>query len=206
MNLTIYLEMLRSKKAWQLTKYCWISKKERTKGKNLMAQRNRNTVGVDVEGALIIRDKIADKGWTLRHLSDFTQLSLSTINRFLRGKFVEWSNFKEILKVLELELEDKYITKKIDTLNSPRRTNGKVTRPTLQLGIFMSGTFTEDKRPQIERTLRHLQKLLIGCKINLRDDQGVVTVSGDFSEDKRLHIEATISELEDLFTSIEVTW
>ncbi|NER95058.1 MAG: hypothetical protein F6J86_14680 [Symploca sp. SIO1B1] len=179
---------------------------ELMKNMGVKSKRNRNTVAVSEEGLSIIRGGIATRGWNQSHVADFADISLSTIKRLLRGDFVDRSSLEECLKALELKLDEEYIVKKIDTLEARQRTDDKVAISTIQPGIFMSGTFTEDKRLQIERVLRHLQKLLIGSQINLRDDQGVVTVSGEFSEDKRLHIEATILELKNLFTSIEVTW
>ncbi|MCP6761964.1 MAG: hypothetical protein NHB32_25165 [Fischerella sp. CENA71] len=74
-----------------------------------------------------------------------------------------------------------------------------------QGGIFMTATFTEDKRLEVEIVIEHLRKLLIGGKVKFHDDKGVVRVSGNFSEDKKLHIEATLDELGERCTSLELT-
>jgi transcriptional regulator with XRE-family HTH domain len=173
-----------------------------------MQTRNRNTVALSNEGRSIVEAARAKKGWTQLCWSDFASVSVTTVKRLLRGKFVDRDSFDTLLSVLEVTIQDDHIIKKIELHKTILLAAEEVEPSTsaLQPGVFMTGTFTKDKRPQIERALRHLQRLLIGCKVNFRDEQGVVTVSGEFSEQKRVHIEATISELEELFTSLEVTW
>lgn len=70
----------------------------------------------------------------------------------------------------------------------------------------MTATFTEAKRPQIERAMRHLQELLIDGEVTYSENRDSVTVSGDFSEKNREHIKMTIAQLERLFASCKVTW
>lgn len=170
-------------------------------------KRNRNTYKLSEKGLSIVRQALKRKGLTQWGWAYRAELSTSTAKRLLYGEAIDPSNFYALLQSLELDVKEDYIAKKIEptkTLVLPTR--GEITTSKSQNGVFMTGTFTEDKRFYIERMLRHLQSLLIGGKVKFKEDKGVVTVSGNFSEENKIHIEETIEELEEHFSTLKVTW
>ncbi|MBG1268113.1 hypothetical protein [Nostoc sp. WHI] len=183
----------------------------------LKQKRNRQSRALSIQGQENVRLALQSSGltyigWSMRCN---TYISESTIKRFIAGIPVSTSYFNELLTALNLTIEDSYIVPKINSIGSSQLAIGlnisqlaieKNTISSFQGGMFMTATFTEDKRSEIERIIRHLQSFLIGSKIKFHDDKGVVRVSGNFSEYEKLHIDATIDELEELCTSLKVTW
>ena len=186
-----------------------------------MVKRNRGTIALSIEGMEIVKTAVYGRGWTQERLAEMAYTSVSTVKRLIKGSPVEPSSLYSLLNALDLEVQDSYIIqpKKVQfhTLahipSQPENIQHllqplEISSPQHRPGIFMTAIFTEDKRPQIIRGMRHLEKLLINGKITFSSDRetGAVTVSGDFCEKNRKHIEMTIAELERLFTKCEITW
>lgn len=177
-------------------------------------QRNRNTIALSEDAILVVRDAVGRQGWSQEHWSYMANTSISTTKRLIAGKAVEPACFFSLLNSLRLEVREDYIVRKKNSVQPPLLAPTPE-EPLFQLenpltnsqpGFLMTGIFTEDKRPQIERTLRHLQNLLLDAEIIFGEDEGSVVVTGHFSEDNESHIKMTISYLEKLLTSCKVTW
>jgi hypothetical protein len=171
-----------------------------------MTKRNRGTMALSVEGVQIVRTAVYQQGWTQRLWAEKGYTSVSTVKRLLNGNSVEAHCFYSLLQALDLEVQDSYICKQTGSVQSLLLSPREILSSQHQPGVFMTATFTEDKRPQIERAMRHLQELLIDGEVVFSENRGAVTVSGDFCENSREHIRMTIAQLERLFTSCRVTW
>ncbi len=185
-----------------------------------MGKRNRGTMALSVEGLEIVKTAVHQERLTQNEWADKAYTSVSTVKRLIKGSPVEPSSLCSLLKALGLKVENSYILKQPEKVQPLPLTytceQTENIQPLLQLpeilslqyqpGVFMTATFTEDKRSQIERGIRHLEKLLIDGKITFSENRGAVTVSGDFCEENREHIEMTIAELEKFFTSRKITW
>ncbi|MBN3961761.1 hypothetical protein [Nostoc sp. NMS8] len=178
-------------------------------------KRNRNTIALSKDGITVVRNAVNRKGWTQEILSGMAATSISTIKRLLAGKAVEQACLLSLLRSLSLELQEDYIVRKTNSVHSLLLTTVTPEELLFQLDnafnnsqsrFLMTGRFTEDKRPQIELALRHLQSLLLDTEIIFGEDNGSVVVTGNFSEENEAHIKMTISYLENLFTSCKVTW
>ena len=183
-----------------------------------MRKRNRNTIALSKNGILVVRETVARKGWSQELWSSMAATSISTAKRLLAGKAIAPDCFFSLFQALQLEVQENYMVRinNFDSLLKPSSPLLVTPEPTLsqlenfltnsQPGLLMTGRFTEDKRPQIERGLRHLQSLLLNAEIMFGEDNGSVVVTGQFSEDNEAHIKMTISYLEKLLTSCKVTW
>lgn len=171
-----------------------------------MTKRNRGTIALSMEGRQIVKATVYQRGWTQDSWASEGFTSVSTVKRLLKGNPVEARCFYSLLQSLGLEIQDSYIHKRTSDVKSlllsPRGDPSSLHQP----GVFMTATFTCDKRPQIERAMRHLQELLIDGEVVFSESRESVTVSGDFCEDDREHIKMTIAQLERLFTSCKITW
>lgn len=168
-------------------------------------QRNRNTIALSEDGKVAVLNAMGKKRLNQTFLAHRALVSVSTIKRFLSGKAIDVTCFYSLLASLSLEIQDSYIVKKLNPLNAILVVENQ---PTNSLpGVFMTGVFTKDKRPQVERILNHLRELLIdGGKVRFGNDGDSVVVRGEFSETNRKHIEMTISELDEIMDSLKVTW
>jgi transcriptional regulator with XRE-family HTH domain len=185
-----------------------------------MGKRNRGTMALSVEGMKIVKTAVYQLGWTQDRWAERAYTSISTLKRLINGTPVEPSSLYSLIQALGLEVQDSYILKQPENLQplslsyiheeteniQPLLQPLKTSSPQYQSGVFMTATFTEDKRPQIERAMRHLGELLINGQITFSENRGAVTVSGDFREENREHIKMTIAQIEKLFTSCKITW
>jgi hypothetical protein len=190
---------------------CFVRIKKEMENKK---KRNRNSVSLTPDGILTIREALHKKNWTNQLWADFSLNSISTIKRLLAGTKIDRTSFDNLLITLNLALREDWIVKKnfylqdkllIKTILANDISNLERSFINSQLGLLMTGIFTEDKRPEIDRTLRHLQSLLIDTKIVFGKDNGSVFVSGNFSEENKEIIAITISHLETLLTHCTVT-
>lgn len=187
-----------------------------------MGQRNRG-IALSEDGIKVARAALCGKGWTLEYWSLEAYLSLSTIKRLLNGERVEESSLRSALKAFSVEFQDNYIipkqSKKLPVISLPyipvQAENTKLLQQSLadsssqyEFGVFMTATFIQDKRLQVEKGIQHLEKFLVNTQVTFLEDKetGTVAVSGDFCEKNRKHIEVAIAHLEKLFTTWEVTW
>lgn len=172
-----------------------------------MGQRNRDSISLSPKGIEVVRAAKSLRRLTQESWADCSVVSLSTVKRFLSGKRVDPSCFYALLNSLELEVQDSYIAKNNKFLEPLPKLKKEISTYNIRPLLFMTATFTQDKCPQIDIVLRHLEKLLIGSKIKFNQDkEGVLTIKGEFLEEKRVHIEETIKELEELCSSCEITW
>ncbi|NET83332.1 MAG: hypothetical protein F6J94_15840 [Moorea sp. SIO1F2] len=169
-------------------------------------KRNTNSVGLSDVGIDEVRKALAEKGWTQQAWADHSCTSVSTVKRFLKGSKLYPSCFYSLMKKLDLEVEDGYIRHKTNTDTSPSILSTKDTSYHQVPGVLMTGKFTENKLPRIERTLKHLRILLIDSEITLNNEKGMITVHGEFPEENKELIEETIDHLEKLLESSHVTW
>ena len=172
-----------------------------------MEQRNRNSISLSLKGIEVVHEARRRSHLTQEKWADCSAVSLSTVKRLLSGKRIDPSCFYALLNSLNLEVQDSYIAKNNKFIETVPKLKKEISTYNIRPLLFMTATFTQDKCPQIDIVLRHLEKLLIGSKIKFNQDkEGVLTIKGEFLEEKRVHIEETIKELEELCSSCEITW
>jgi transcriptional regulator with XRE-family HTH domain len=185
--------VLKSIQAWQLDKESRVMVMKK--------KRNRDSVALTELGVLHFRNQMKRNGLTQDSLAKEVFLSISTIKRLLRKQNIDQSSFSALIEYLELEIQDSHIVRR--NIITPFF-NG--TLILVHFGFIMTGTFTEDKRHQIERTLRHLQCVMIDTEVIWGEDNGSIVVSGRFSTENEKHIKMTIKLLEKQLDSCHITW
>lgn len=165
-----------------------------------MSRKTRGTA-LPVDSIASVRDVLASKGWTQDVWALNAHVCASTIGRLLRGKRLDAGTLKAALTALDLEISDLVIVHQNDhfapTVSVPS---------SQQPGIYMTATFHQTERPQIERILRHLTSLLIGASVKFFDSGDGVRVSGNFEEHQRKEIEVALDDLESLCITFHPTW
>lgn len=153
------------------------------------------------ESIEVIREQLANKGWTQQLWADYAFTSLSTVKRLLRGERLDAKTLHSALQALDLDIHG---------LSIQRQTHSYSSDPSektySQPGIFMTATFASTNSPHLKRAVRHLQNLLTNSQVTYHQDQSGVTVTGEFEESKRKHIEMAIEHIEKELSSCEVTW
>jgi transcriptional regulator with XRE-family HTH domain len=173
--------------------------------------RNKNTVGVTSEGKFRVRTRLSEKGWSQTDLADFSGISASTVKRLLRGESIRANNFNDLLDTLELTLEEAFIFRDIASPidaqnNKVDESNGLRSSINYQLGVFMTGLYSNDKKAEIERVVQHLRTLMVNAEFVFEDSNGSLLVRGDFEPEQEQQIRMTIQHLEKLLTVSTVTW
>jgi len=148
------------------------------------------TYRLSKNGLAIIKAKINYTGLTLEKWADKAMISLSTLKRFLHGKPLRPDNFKSLCEILDLkdgEWEKLVDWEDLDStlVETPFSVNESLPPSQLQKksssggNIAITGTFTEEKRQEIEICLEHLKNLMKSCTVTI----GVVTGDRDDVEE-----------------------
>lgn len=135
-------------------------------------------VKLSEEGISIAQRVRKEKFLTYMKLAELAYVSEPTIKRFISGKPVSLTTFKEICKTLGIEeweklventqLDKTLITKDKDSYSS---SNVRETNERIKGAIAITGTFSEDKQRQIRATLAMLNKLLLDGDIIITFDE-----------------------------------
>lgn len=171
-------------------------------------KRKRNTRSLTEEEVKRVLETKAKNGWTIKYLSQLSYTSEATVNRFLSGTPISLHCFYSLLKALKLDLQDTVLIKPRESrtnlamLPDPILNSNENAQPC----FIMTGTFTKEKIPQIERILCHLQSLLIGTEVIWGEDNGSIVVSGLFDKAKEAQIKVTLKLLEQQLDSYHITW
>ena len=148
------------------------------------------TYKLSENGLKIIQSKIVHTGLTLEKWAEKTMISQSTIKRFLQGKPLRPDNFKSLCEILDIkdgEWEKLVDWEDLDStlVEAPFSANESLPPSQSQKesssggNIAITGTFTEEKRQEIEICLEHLRTLMKSCTVTI----GVVTGDRDDVED-----------------------
>ena len=164
-----------------------------------MARKKRGTA-LSLDSIVSVRDALSSTGWTQDAWALKANVSASTIGRLLRGKRLDADTLKSALAVLDLKVSDLVIIKQDDS-SAPTAFVPCSQQP----GIYMTATFHQAVRPQVERILKHLATLLLGVKVKYFDSGDGVRVSGDFEEYQRKEIEIVLEDLENLCITFHST-
>lgn len=155
-----------------------------------MARKKRGTA-LSADSIDSVRDALALTGWTQDTWARNANVSASTVGRLLRGIRVDADTLRSALKALNLEVSDLVIVKQDDSL-APTAFVPYSQQP----GIYMTATFHQKVRPQIERCIRHLASLLVGVQVKYSESGDGVRVSGDFDEYQLKEIKMVLEDLE----------
>ena len=179
-------------------------------------QRQRDSLRLSEKGQNLVREALSLKCWSreqwLNHVCIY--ISISTVQRLLKGKKIDRRYFKALCEVLYPNLTDLIAypndqlastTPLIPLLVPPLLISLPPERsPTQPLGthfqsFMITGTFSPNKLAEIEVALEHIEKLLLNdCTFTLMPDKNYLAVSGKFSGHKKIHVEVALKHLEKL--------
>jgi hypothetical protein len=166
-----------------------------------------NTISLrtdEKDNLLVIRKRLgisSNSSWALK-----AYVSESTMKRFLNGTPVSVTSFISILEVLQVKDYKNYIEhEKYNEMEYNSSSQDNKNKSILSGGIFMIGKFDVSDWKTIETVAKHLENILLKCKITLLEN-GTLVVTGTFSECDRDKGIALLDHLKSLLTDCELEW
>lgn len=128
-------------------------------------RKSSSAISLSKEGMKKVNIARIKKGWkkTQKEWYESAFVSKSTLNRFRSGTPISPDYFQSLSKVVGIEEWNSLV----DYNSSESYTQKK---PHLKSGVEIIGTFTSDKKLEVERAMENLKQLLINCQIVIYDN------------------------------------
>jgi hypothetical protein len=164
---------------------------------------------------LLRQKKLSQAAWSRQTELNNIYVSVSTIQRLVKGIKVDRGSFNNAFKCLGRNPDD-FMAPRDDQQDSttppspsllqlPDKSHTEYSG-TLQ-SFMITGTFTPNNLAEIEVSLVHLEKLLqANATFTLVADQNYLAVSGTFSENKKPEIQVALMHLEKLLLEHTTTF
>jgi plasmid maintenance system antidote protein VapI len=176
----------------------------------MVKQRDRGTLGLSHEGRFAVRTAMAKLRVSQWKLACDVDVSDSTVKRFCSGKRISPDTAYALIQRLGLSSESGMLLERNNLIELQQTFEYNTELPKQNLeeadSIFMTLTFTQDKKAEIEQVLRHLKLVLVDAEIDyLASGNGVSVYVKFVSDDQKCHVDMTILRLRKLATSCVVT-